>query len=113
MQGLPGQVLPKTETETKPRHVQLSSVPLNPMTPIPSQSIAVAVDACFFFLLPSSCRLPPRAPRSGLLRVTVLRISSPSSLVPILQPPLVPRPPCLPCPFRLSPALLGRPRRRP
>lgn len=51
MQGLPGQVLPKTETETKPRHVQLSSVPLNPMTPIPSQSIAVAVDACFFFLL--------------------------------------------------------------
>lgn len=37
MQGLPGQVLPKTETETKPRHVQLSSVPLNPMTPIPSQ----------------------------------------------------------------------------
>lgn len=46
--GLRGKYYPKTGT--KPWHVQLSSVPLNPMTPIPSQKNAVAMDACFLLL---------------------------------------------------------------
>lgn len=46
--GTPGQVVPKTET--KPWLSQLSSAPLNPMTPIPSQKNAVAMDACFLLL---------------------------------------------------------------
>lgn len=46
--GTPGQVVPKTET--KPWFSQLSSAPLNPMTPIPSQKNVVAMDACFLLL---------------------------------------------------------------
>lgn len=46
--GTPWQVVP--QTETKPWLSQLSSAPLNPMTPIPSQKNAVAMDACFLLL---------------------------------------------------------------